>query len=137
MIMHLNDDIWRIFILWSGATIFIQSVVGKLSKNWHIGRVPPRRFEYDSINGFFTPQRARRICENDLQCGGFTFKGSKDISNRKAEVYFFHFVNDELRSLTEYMKYPHWTAYITSKDYIVIQGQYAAKSCKFTKLLNK
>ena len=135
--MYFNDKMWRLFIFLSTVEIFIVSVIGKVSKKWHIGRVPPGRFEYDRINGFFTPQRAKRVCESDSQCGGFTFKGPKNITDHKQEVYFFHFVSDQVLSLREYMKYPHWTTYISSKDYVVISGKYDIKNCNNTKLLQE
>ena len=135
--MYFNDSMLRIFIFWSTAEIFIVSVMGKVSKMWYIGRAPPGRFEYDKINGFFTPQKAKSTCESDIQCGGFTFKGSKNITNHKREVYFFHFVSEQVSSLKEYIKYPHWTTYISRRDYIVISGQYNIKTCNNTKSLNE
>ena len=134
--MYFDDILWRLFILWSMLEMFIASGNAKNSKKWHIGRVPPGRFEYDGINGFFTPQRAKSICESDIQCGGFTFKGSKNITNKKSEVYFFHFVSDQIVSLNEYIKYPHWTTYISLRDYVVIAGQYNTIYFNNTKLLN-
>ena len=127
----------RILFLLYVLGILNGSALGKLSNTWHIGRVPPGRFEYERINGFFTPHVAKRICRNDIQCGGFTFKGSRNIKKRKTKVYFFHYVIDDTVSLTEYMKFPHWTTYITSRDFIVISGQYDTKFCNHTKILNE
>ena len=55
------------------------------------GRVQEGPFEYSDINGWMTPSQARARCEEDLQCGGFTFKGSlTDLVTY--EMYFFHYV---------------------------------------------
>ena len=97
-------------------------------QNWHVGRVPPSRFEYAKINGHFTPNEAKNICEVDLQCGGFTFKGTKEHFG-EVEVYFFHFVRGDDQYLSEYMEYPHWTTYIVvSRNYIMIPGRYSESS---------
>ena len=93
-----------------------------VDKKWYVGRVPPLHFEYPDINGYFTPKNAIHICENDLQCGGFTFKGSKEHEDER-EIYFFHFVRDDEQSLREYMEYPHWTTFIAgSRNYVMIPG---------------
>ena len=94
-------------------------------KGWSVGRIPPSRFEYEKINGFYTSSQAKKLCENDIQCGGFTFKGTKHGVDKK-EIYFFHFVADDRISLNEYLKYPHWSTYIvSSRDFVVIRGRYA------------
>ena len=104
-------------------------VNGKVYKKWFIGRVPPSSFEYEQLNGFYSPQRAKYICDKDLQCGGFTFKGAKNGSITKVEIYFFHFISDLAGYLTTEIQYPHWTTYIVgTRDYVVISGSYVAES---------
>ena len=94
---------------------------------WLIGRTPPSIFEYPRINGFYTPKQAQSICEKDIQCGGFTFKGSKKIMHTVPEVYFFHFINESSSYLTTEIRYPHWTTYIiASRDHIVVSGSYSS-----------
>ena len=122
--MHCLDRVCNFGLVWT-VVAWVQHVTGEGYDTWHVGRVPPSRFEYDQLNGVFTPSKAKEACEHDLQCGGFTFKGVKDSSEYEAEVYFFHFVSDEPNSLKEYQKYPHWTTYIVgSRDYVVIPGYY-------------
>ena len=94
-----------------------------IPKTWHIGRVPPSRFEYDKLNGYYSIKHAKQMCENDLQCGGFTFKGTKHDKLKRA-IYFFHFINFE----NEYMKYPHWTSYIPDRPYVILSGHYLSES---------
>ena len=105
-----------------------------VDKNWYVGRVPPLHFEYPYINGYFTPLNAMHTCENDLQCGGFTFKGSKEHEDER-EIYFFHFVRDDEQSLREYMEYPHWTTFIVgSRNYVIVPGHYLQSFGNFIKL---
>ena len=67
---------------------------------------------------------AKKLCENDIQCGGFTFKGTKHGVDKR-EIYFFHFVADAQISLEDYLKYPHWSTYIvSSRDFVIIRGRY-------------
>ena len=110
-------------ILLLKKTIASQNIT-KLRKSWFVGRTPPSSFEYSKLNGFYSPKEAKNICEGDIQCGGFTFKGTKRIKQIIPEVYFFHYINEESDYLTTNIKYPHWTTYIVgSRDYIVINGQ--------------
>lgn len=107
-------------------------------KKWYIGRVPPSSFEYPQLNGFYSPKIAKYICESDLKCGGFTYKGTKKISYIVPEIYFFHFINESANYLTTEIKYPHWSTYIVgSRDYVVIGGSYELESCLSGKILNQ
>ena len=116
---------WRIALIWIyfQFTSHISSDQYK-DKSWHLGRVPPSKFEYGKLNGFYSAEMAQKICNSDIRCGGFTFKGTKTNGGVK-EIYFFHVVYDDTSSLQEYIKYPHWTTYIvTSRDYIFLPGEY-------------
>ena len=99
----------------------------KTHRKWFIGRVPPSSFEYPKLNGFYSPKQAKYICEKDLQCGGFTFKGALNATYFVPEIYFFHFINETANYLTTEIKYPHWTTYLVgSRDYVVISGTYSS-----------
>ena len=115
---------WQVYILY--IQIYFSSGMEKGRANrWLVGRTPPSIFEYSGINGFYSPKQAQSICEADLQCGGFTFKGSKKIKYTIPEVYFFHFINESSSYLTTDIQYPHWTSYIIgSRDHIVVSGSY-------------
>ena len=117
-------------VFWIGSVIIVCSKRDNYKK-WHIGRVPPSRFEYDKINGHYSIKHAKEVCENDLQCGGFTFKGTKH-DKLKRSIYFFHFINFEY----EYMKYPHWTTYIPDRSYVVLSGKYLSEPNKLLKTQN-
>ena len=124
-------------ILLLKKTIASQNIT-KLRKSWFIGRTPPSSFEYSKLNGFYSPKEAKNICEGDIQCGGFTFKGTKRIKSIIPEVYFFHYINEKSDYLTKNIKYPHWTTYIVgSRDYIVINGQLRSDSSPDKKIYCK
>ena len=40
------------------------------------GRIPPGGFEHSDLNGMYRPREAAKLCEKDLACAGFTFKGT-------------------------------------------------------------
>lgn len=76
------------------------------------GRIPPGSFEYEELNGFFSPKKAVQICEGDPACGGFTFKGTPNLSKRKYEIYFFHFVPSDVFEDKSKVQYYYWTSYL-------------------------
>ena len=112
-------SVFFLVMMYSIIEISMVSSYVKHYKKWHFGRVPPSRFEYDKLNGYYSIKHAKEICENDLQCGGFTFKGTKH-DKLKRSIYFFHFINFQY----EYMKYSHWTSYIPDRTYVVLPGNY-------------
>ena len=121
--------IYHVYIIYIEIWFSMGVAKGKL-KRWFIGRTPPSMFEYSGINGFYSPKKAQSICEEDLQCGGFTFKGSKRAMYMIPEVYFFHFINESSSYLTTEIRYPHWTSYIVgSRDHIVVSGSYQQHNC--------
>ena len=65
----------------------------KLSAKFHSGRIKPGKFEYPKLNGRMPIWQAVKKCQEDIACGGFTFKGSYRSKELQMEVYFFHLVN--------------------------------------------
>ena len=126
-----------VYILFIHMCFSIYNVEGKI-KRWYVGRTPPSSFEYSRINGFYTPKEAKSICERDIQCGGFTFKGSKRIKYVVPEVYFFHFINKSSDYLTTEINYPHWTSYIVgSREHILVSGSYATYTFASWRRMNR
>ena len=110
----------RVIMLMVVGLLFIV-LKGINGTNWFIGRVPPGRFEYPQNNGWMLPHKAAKLCEYDIQCGGFTFKGSKDIV-RNYEIYFFHYIDVKAFAPKEVL-YPHWTSYIIcSRKFVMLNG---------------
>jgi hypothetical protein len=141
-VMDLYFPFWVVFInhlMYTKKSLAKDHLPRTKIKRSYIGRVPPSQdFEYSSLNGFYSPKRAKQICENDFQCAGFTFKGTRSISNIVPEVYFFHFIDENSEYLTTEIKYPHWTTYIVgSRDYVAISGTYDSESCSTTDTSSK
>ena len=66
-------------------------------------------FEYSNINGWMRPSEAVKLCEDDLQCGGFTFHGTL-TPHRSYEIYFFHYVADIALDREDFLGWD-WTSY--------------------------
>ena len=52
----------------------------------------PGKFEYPKLNGWMLVDEAKIKCDEDLACGGFTFKGSFKTKSQPMDIYFFHIV---------------------------------------------
>ena len=127
----------HVFIILVQRCLCTGMTKGKV-KRWYVGRTPPSSFEYHKINGFYSPKQAKVLCEGDVQCGGFTFKGSKRIAYMKREVHFFHYINEHSSFLTTSIKYPHWTTFIVgSRDHIVVTGSYPSHNSSDWRRLNR
>lgn len=89
--------------------------------NFYRGRIPPGSFEYVKLNGFYKPKDAVKVCEQDLACAGFTFKGTPFLKKLEFEVYFFHYFPHrffEKRPLNV-SQYNHWTSYkVTQRNFV-------------------
>ena len=59
--------------------------IKKKGKSFLVGRIPPGQFEYPELNGFYTPKEAQKVCDEDLQCAGFSFKGK--INHKPVRCY--------------------------------------------------
>ena len=84
----------------------------KVKTKFTFGRIPPGSFEYSELNGFYSPKKAVTICEGDPACGGFTFKGTPNLSKRKYEIFFFHFVASDVFDDKSKVQYYYWTSYL-------------------------
>ena len=76
-------------------------------------RVPPGQFEYSELNGEYSPKEAARVCEANLACGGFTFKGPPNSPKKEFEMFFFHYVRPEVfeKRFSEEQSF-HWSSYV-------------------------
>lgn len=85
------------------------------------GKVHFGQFEYAKLNGWMTPMKAIDICEANLACGGFTFRGP-NISNLLVYVHFVHFIYPDGIDIvnSEGLK---WSTYRATKKYIVLPGK--------------
>ena len=145
---HKKNEAYNIFltVFWLNEIMICVAllsfyIVGTNSK-FYAGRVKPGKFEYPKLNGLMSVDEATVKCEDDLACGGFTFKGSFRTKDIKMNMYFFHIVpyEPELRfSLLEYlsslkpfdgrfeiknnkMKYLYWSTYEVQRDFLRIDN---------------
>ena len=125
--------------------LFVHIIV--TNGRFYAGRIKPNRFEYPKHNGWMLPRDAKSICESDLSCGGFTFKGSYKTEHLPMEVYFFHFVPPEeskqrpeaakvyiqdsvnidslqqeryKRNKSNSNKYLYWSTYEVERDHVIL-----------------
>lgn len=109
---------------------------------YKIGRIRPSpgSFEYQELNGRYRPNEARDVCERDLGCAGFTFKGSR-AAGVDAMTFFFHYVptRDDLEVAAHGARLFHWTSYRVKRIFVVLLGQFrnVDKSAVAVKELDK
>ncbi|XP_023337022.1 uncharacterized protein LOC111708023 isoform X2 [Eurytemora carolleeae] len=110
---------------WSSTftTIFLGLLINSQTgySGFYTGRIKEGMFEYSDLNGLMTAEEGATLCEEDLQCAGFTFRGvySVDVPH---ELYFFHYVS----TIHFSQKNPHfwgWTSYRVNRDYILMRGK--------------
>ena len=90
---------------------------------YFVGRILPEALEYRELskNNWMTPNEAANVCEEDIRCGGFTFRGSLDVLDLPANVYFVHhFRVDMLDQLQEYSA--NWVSYRAKRPFVVFKG---------------
>ena len=66
----------------------------EVKTNFYAGRIKPGKFEYPLLNGWMLTEEAKLKCENDLACGGFTFKGRQIVILQFflcSSLFFSHF----------------------------------------------
>ena len=85
------------------------------SSEFYAGRTKPGKFEYSELNGRMLVEEAKTKCENDLACGGFTFKGAYKTANYVMEMYFFHVISDVHK---DFNKYLYWSTYSVNRKYV-------------------
>ena len=104
------------FVLAVHTKVHTKKTINDLKPKFIIGRIPPGSFEYNQLNGFYTPKKAVQVCESDPACGGFTYKGTPSLPKLKYEVYFFHFVPMNIfEESSSAQQYYHWTSYVVKK----------------------
>lgn len=92
---------------------------------YKVGRLPGGQFEYPELNGHYTPSEAAAACEADLQCAGFTFKGSRAV-DVKASTFFFHYVRPgefQLLGTTPKTLW-QWTSYRVERPFVALSATF-------------
>ena len=86
-----------------------------LYREFVVGRLSEGQYEYSKLNGWMTPQRAKKRCDRDVKCGGFTYKGF--ITNdptQEFRVFFFHLV----LNFEDDIEVWNWVTYKAERSYI-------------------
>ena len=92
-------------------------LVSDVFTEFYAGRIKPGKFEYPELNGWMLVEEAKTKCENDLACGGFTFKGSYKTLNRLMEIYFFHIIPDD-----KVDNYFYWSTYKANRNFVKLSN---------------
>lgn len=86
--------------------------VGKLDSNLCVEyNVAPQRK--------MTPKDAKKWCEEDLQCAGFTYKGAKDLGQKFA-MKFFHYIPEVSVAGAKTSGDWTWTSYKVSRPFVLL-----------------
>ena len=80
---------------------------------------PDPALELSRINGFYTPEEASTLCEKNLECAGFTFRGSKNVG-QKFRTYFFRFVGQKSFEDAKRAGNWIWTSYRVRRPFVAI-----------------
>ena len=108
--MHLS----HILIL-----LFYSSIL-QIKAEFQIGRLREGQYEYPKLNRWMTPSRAKKRCDKDEKCGGFTYKGFiTNDQNQKFNIFFFHLILNFEDSVEVW----NWVTYKSEKEYIKFENK--------------
>ena len=99
---------WMISLFW----------ISDVFTEFYAGRIKPGKFEYPELNGWMLVEEAKTKCENDLACGGFTFKGSYKTLNHLMEIYFFHIIIPG----NKVDNYFYWSTYKANRNFVKLSN---------------
>ena len=105
--------------------LIVTFIVSEVSTDFYAGRISPGKFEYPKYNGWMLVQEAKVKCQNDLACGGFTFKGSYKTLTLSMEMYFFHIVPE--KTGTDYF---YWSTYEVDRKFVKLSKVSMKKEMK-------
>ncbi len=110
--------------------------VTRTDSGYAVGRLPVADgFDYDGLRGRHRPDEAAEACEADLECAGFTFRGSR-TADVDAVTFFRRYVSAQdfrrLRSNPDPKRF-HWTSYRVRRNFVLLPS--AADDSAVQKLL--
>ena len=106
-------------------------LVCQVFTEFYAGRIKPGKFEYPRLNGWMIVEEAMTICENDLACGGFTFKGSYKTLNHAMEMYFFHVIPNNTD-----LKYFYWSTYKVNRKFVKLTNVIMNSELMYSQKIN-
>ena len=106
---------------------------GTVPSNFFVGKLDsiPYNLEYPQLNGVMTPKNAKKLCEEDFSCAGFTYKGAKDLG-QKFQIQFFHYLSPKSVEVAKKSGDWTWSSYRVSRPYVYLNVN--AEKIKWEKL---
>lgn len=81
-------------------------------------------FQYPRHNGFMSPQRAVEICEKDLECAGFGYKGPVITDDRFEGEFWIYFQRYIYTTVSHTRESALWTTYkVTGRDFVRVPSR--------------
>ena len=89
--------------------------------NFFVGKLDsiPYNLEYPQLNGVMTPKNAKKLCEEDFSCAGFTYKGAKDLG-QKFKIQFFHYLSKKSVEVAKKSGDWTWSSYRVSRPFVYL-----------------
>ena len=114
------------------ALILDTAVLGKKVKKAKSGKKKEPSFivgkpnsqfclEYPELNQVVTPKEAKKLCEDDLQCAGFCYKGAKDLGQR-FDMKFFHYLPEMALASSADIDWT-WTSYKVARPFVLLNAR--------------
>jgi len=66
-----------------------------------------------------TPKNAKKLCEEDFSCAGFTYKGAKDLG-QKFKIQFFHYLSKKSVEVAKKSGDWTWSSYRVSRPFVYL-----------------
>ena len=94
---------------------------GTVPSNFFVGKLDsiPYNLEYPQLNGVMTPKNAKKLCEEDFSCAGFTYKGAKDLG-QKFKIQFFHYLSKKSVEVAKKSGDWTWSSYRVSRPFVYL-----------------
>ena len=118
--------------MFNALILIVSFLVDEIFTDFYAGRISPGKFEYPKLNGWMLVEEARINCENDLACGGFTFKGSYKTLSLPMEMYFYHIVPEKTG-----MDYFYWSTYEVDRKFVKLSKVSMKKEMKHSIITEK
>ena len=89
--------------------------------NFFVGKLDPAFLSvpYEELNGRLTPQMGRKMCEEDEQCAGFTYKGAKGLG-QKFDLHFFRYIPEKAVEKAKSEGDWTWTSFKVSRKHVLL-----------------
>lgn len=96
----------------------------KSTGNFFVGKLSATstNLEYEALDGQMTPKKAQSLCDQDLSCAGFTYKGAKG-HGQKFQMKFFRYISKSGVEAAKKSPDWTWTSYRVARPYVLLSIQ--------------